>query len=101
MTTNGVVSIEEGQRGHLPYPYLEPRQLFHSEKGQRFRDMTALAGSAFQIQEVGRGVAFGDIDNDGRIDFILSHNNGPARLFLNHDGSGLPWLQVLREGVRS
>jgi hypothetical protein len=101
MITNGGVSIEEAQRGHLPYPYLEPRQLFHSEKGQRFRDMTALAGSAFQIQEVGRGVAFGDIDNDGGIDFIVSNNNGPARLFLNQAGGGLHWLQVRLEGIRS
>jgi hypothetical protein len=98
---NGGVSIEEAQRGNLRYPYLEPRQLFHNEKGQRFRDVTALAGPAFQIQEVGRGVAFGDIDNDGRIDFIVSNNNGPARLFLNQTGGGLHWLQVRLTGLQS
>ena len=59
----------------------------------RLRDVTALAGAAFERSEVGRGVATGDIDNDGDVDVLITTNGGPARLLLNH---AVPahWLTV-------
>jgi hypothetical protein len=41
---------------------------------------------------VGRGAAFGDIDNDGDVDVLVANNNGPARLLLNQAASGRHWL---------
>jgi hypothetical protein len=49
----------------------------------KFREMTGVAGPAFALSEVGRGAAFGDINNDGAIDIVVANNNGPARLLLN------------------
>jgi len=97
---NGSVSILESRQG-VKYPYCQAKLLFHNESGKHFRDTTASAGPGFGLCEVSRGVAFGDIDNDGDIDVVVSNNNGPTRLFLNQTGSEKHWLQVRLEGTRS
>ena len=94
---NGAVSLVESLRGR-PYPYHQRNQLFHSEKSKKFSDVTAIAGPPFQLSGVGRGAAFGDIDNDGRVDVIVSNNNGPVRLLLNQAGSDRSWLTVRLAG---
>jgi len=97
---NGAVTLVESQRG-APYPYTQTKQLFHNQgKQQRFKETTDLAGPAFQIPEVSRGAAFGDIDNDGSLDIVVSNNNGSVRLLRNQSGKGKHWLEVQLEGVR-
>ena len=51
-----------------------------------------------QLAEVTRGAAFGDVNNDGRVDILITNNNGPARLLLN-ESTPAPWLQVAIEGA--
>jgi hypothetical protein len=80
---NGAVNRIESLRG-TPYPFGQPNLLFHNEgDGKKFRDVTSAAGPAFSLSEVSRGAAFGDIDNDGAIDIVVTNNNGPVRLLLN------------------
>ena len=81
-SANGGVTVVETLRGS-PYPYRQRNQLFQNQEAKRFRDVTEAAGPAFQVQDVGRGAAFGDIDNDGDIDILVTNNNGPVRLLLN------------------
>ena len=50
------------------------------------------AGEAFRLLEVSRGAAFGDLDNDGDTDVLVTNNNGPVRLFLNRIGKRNHWL---------
>jgi len=97
--TNGEVRVIDSQRGK-PFPYSQTMQLFHNE-GKSFREVTAQAGAVFQLAGVGRGAAFGDIDNDGDIDIVVTNANGPARLLLNQTGSRNHWLEVLLQGVRA
>ncbi len=98
---NGAVTIMESLRG-LPYPYAQRNLLFHNEgKGRKFQEVRDLVGPAAQMSEVGRGAAFGDIDNDGAVDIVVSNNNGPVRLLRNLVGSRQHWVEVRLEGVKS
>ena len=94
--TNGGVNTIAAQRGR-PRPFRMKDQLFHSVNGKRFEETSALAGPAFAEPEVGRGAAFGDIDNDGDIDVVVTTNGGRARLLVNQGTSGHHWLQVRLE----
>jgi hypothetical protein len=97
---NGAVTLLPGLRGS-PYPFHQRNQLFHNEgAGKGFRETTAVAGPALQLSEVSRAAAFGDIDNDGDIDTLVTNNNGPARLLLNETGARAHWLQVRLVGVK-
>ncbi len=80
-----------------PHPLHQTNQLFHNlGKGPRgavrFAEVTARAGDVFRISEVSRGVAVGDVDNDGDADVLLVNNNGPARLLINGVGQDNHWL---------
>ena len=96
---NGAVTSMESLRGE-PYPFHQRNLLLHND-GSRFRDVSAEAGAPFALSEVGRGAAFGDIDNDGRVDIAVSNNNGPLRLLLNETKGSGHWLEVSLEGVKS
>ena len=84
---NGAVNRIESLRGNS-YPFGQPNLLFHNEgEGKKFREMSAAAGPGFALTEVSRGAAFGDIDNDGAVDIVVTNNNGPVRLLLNQNRS--------------
>jgi hypothetical protein len=63
--------------------YAQSPHLFHNEGGGKFRDVGALVGSSFHEPKVARGAAYGDFDNDGDLDVLLTTNNGPAYLYRN------------------
>jgi hypothetical protein len=90
---NGAVNIVESQRGQ-PAPYRMRNQLFHNLAGKRFDETSAGGGPAFARAEISRGAAFGDIDNDGDVDIVVTNNNGPVRLLLNQAATPSHWLQV-------
>jgi hypothetical protein len=84
LSVNGTVQVIESLRQvGDPLPLRQRKQLLRNLGGGRFEDVTARAGSVFGTSEVGRGAAFGDIDNDGDVDVLVGNNNGPARLLLN------------------
>ena len=92
LVANGAVQLlPELMRRGDPYPLGQPNQLFHNT-GSTFVEVSRQAGEAFQLLEVSRGAAFGDVDNDGDIDALITNNNGPARLLLNQVGSRNHWL---------
>jgi len=93
--TNGSVNVLERQRGQ-PRPFLQASQLFHNAGDARWDDVSALAGSDLTTPDVGRGAAFGDLDNDGRVDIVVTANGGRTRVLRNGTEGG-HWLRVRLE----
>jgi hypothetical protein len=71
----------------------EPLLLFHRE-GKGFRDVSAESGPVFAKSYAARGLALGDFNNDGRVDVLISNNDGPPLLLKNNAGAGHRWLGV-------
>jgi hypothetical protein len=63
--------------------YAMPPHLFRNVGKGKFQEVTTSMGSAFASPRVGRGAAYADINNDGRLDLLLSTNGGPVYLFRN------------------
>jgi enediyne biosynthesis protein E4 len=84
--------LPELVRKRDPFPLGQPNQLFHNDGKGKFVEVSEQGGDAFKLLEVSRGAAFGDIDNDGDTDVLVTNNNGPARLFLNQVGNRNHWL---------
>ena len=81
--------------------YMQPPLVALNEAG-RFADASASAGPAFQTDMAGRGTAFGDLDNDGDIDLVLTLlNEQPALLYSNASDGENSWLQVRLAGLAS
>jgi hypothetical protein len=74
--------------------FAQTRQLFHNEGDGRFQDVTATAGPALTTPAVGRGAAFGDWDNDGDVDILVTNNGGAPMLLRNEGGNRNHWLTL-------
>ena len=98
---NGGVTRMATQIGE-PFPYRQRNLLLRNlGKGKGFEDVTASAGPAFARAEVSRAAVFGDVNNDGGVDILVTNNNGPARLLLNTVPDRGHWIIVHVEGVHS
>jgi hypothetical protein len=80
--------------------YAEPPHLFHNLGQGKFQEVTAQMGRAFAAPRVARGAAYADVDNDGALDLLITHNGGPATLFRNAGTTGHA-LRVRLVGTRS
>jgi hypothetical protein len=80
--------------------YREP-MLLARNTGKKFVDVSSISGDVFKQAWVGRGMAIGDIDNDGRLDAVVSTNGGPAHVLRNETPTSNHWLTLRLTGHRS
>ena len=99
LSVNGRVQAAEGDAGG-PFALAQKKLLFRNLANGRFEDVSARAGAAFQAADVGRGAAFGDIDNDGDVDVLVGNDAGPAQLLLNTLGNRNHWVGLRLKGSR-
>src|SRR5262245_10748864 len=93
MAVNGTIAaIEALRRAHDPFPLHQRKQLFRNLGNGQFEDVGDRAGAAFRLSEVGRGAAFGDIDNDGDLHVLIGNDAGPTRLLVNNIGNPKHWI---------
>jgi hypothetical protein len=91
--------------GHVLYgaingPYFQPAQLFRNEEGKRYTEITEVGGPYFSVPHAGRGIAVGDIDNDGAYDMVVVHQNAPVTVLRNKRPAG-NWVRVKLRGTTS
>ncbi len=91
LSANGMVGAVE-QRASEIFPYAQRLLLFRNQRDGRFENVSVRAGAVFQTATVGRGAAFGDIDNDGDIDVLVTSAAGPVTLLINGVGRRRHWL---------
>jgi len=90
---NGAVThTAEALAANERFRLQQRRQLFRNVGKGRFEEITGRAGPAFTAEAVGRGAAFGDLDNDGDTDIVVANDNGPVRLLVNNVGSRSRWM---------
>jgi enediyne biosynthesis protein E4 len=75
--------------------------MFHNQGRGQFENMSTKLGPPIQKPIVGRGAAYGDFDNDGDLDLVITEANGPARLLRNDNGNQNDMLRVKLVGTRS
>jgi len=80
--------------------YAQPAHLFRNTTKGNFQEVTRSVGSAFVRPRVARGAAYGDFDNDGDLDIVMTTNGGPAVL-LRNDGGTNRSLRIRLMGTRS
>lgn len=81
--------------------YRQPMQLFVSDGGTKFLDRSRDAGPGFTRPGVGRGLAVGDLDDDGREDVIIMDMEGPTRILFNRTPNPGNWLRIKLVGAKS
>jgi hypothetical protein len=87
----------------LNFPSLHYREpmLLARNNGKTFTDVSAASGNVFHQAWVGRGLATGDLDNDGRVDAVVTTNDGPAYVIRNETSTHNHWLTLKLIGHKS
>ncbi len=79
--------------------YREPAILFQNQRNGTFKNVSAQVGPAFQINRVSRGLAVGDLFNDGRLDVVIENLTGAPLVLRNEGGPANHWLGLELAGT--
>lgn len=97
---NGHVYPEPETLG-LGGPYRQQNLLYRNLGNATFDDVSRMSGTGLELKRSGRGVAFGDIDDDGDLDIAVNNQNDLPTLLRNDGGNRKKWIQLKLLGTRS
>jgi hypothetical protein len=98
--TAGAEILDNAQAvAHRPFEL--PNLLFRNLGNLTFENVTAQAGAGFSVPAAHRGAAFGDLDNDGKIDIVVTTLNGPPQILMNRSQNANHWIILKLVGIRS
>ncbi len=81
--------------------YHEPSLLFLNQHNGTFRDISKLAGTAIQTPQVSRGLAVGDLFNDGHLDLVIENLQGQPMVLRSEGGPANHWISFELQGTKS
>jgi len=81
-------------------PYRLPNRIFRNAGNFKFEDVSDFAGADFAAPAAHRGAAFGDLNNDGKVDVVVTVLNGPPEIFMNRTESEHHWIILKLVGVK-
>ena len=95
LVTNGQIRREPAET----YPYLNPPILWRGQTNGRFSNVTQTAGDYFTSMHMGRGLATGDLDNDGDLDVVITHHKAPSVILWNDSPRTGHWVRLDLRGL--
>jgi len=84
---------------HRPFPL--PDRVFRNRGNLSFEDVSSKAGPSFQVPAPHRGAAFGDLNNDGKIDAVVTVLNRSPEIWMNRSNDHNHWIILNLVGVKS
>ncbi len=100
LLVNGHVYPEVDSQ-HLGSSYQEPRILYHNNGNATFTDISGFSGPGITAVSSSRGLAVGDLWNDGRISAVISNMNAPPSLLVNDARNANHWVAFVTQGAFS
>jgi len=98
-TANSDILDNSMELAHRPYPL--PNRVFRNKGGLAFEDLSSKAGASFSVPAPHRGAAFGDLNNDGKIDVAVTVLNGAPEIWMNRSSNANHWIILKLVGVKS
>jgi enediyne biosynthesis protein E4 len=81
--------------------YMEPKLLYFNQRNGSFKDISKLVGPALEIPQVSRGVAIGDLFNDGKLEVVIENLKGQPTILRPEGGPANHWVSFELEGTQS
>ena len=81
--------------------YMEPKLLYFNQRNGTFKDVSKLVGAALEIPQVSRGVAIGDLFNDGKLEVVIENLKGQPTILRPEGGPANHWVSFELEGTQS